>query len=154
MLEAYIYDGLRSPFGRHAGALSGIRSDDLMAQVIAGLLSRSDLPTENIEDAVIGNVCQSGEESRNVARFSALLGGVPLESGGLTVNRLCGSGMAAALDVSRSITVGEADLYLAGGVESMTRAPFVMGKSPTAWDRQPEIYDSTIGTRFPNPAFA
>ncbi|WP_274631031.1 3-oxoadipyl-CoA thiolase [Arvimicrobium flavum] len=154
MLQAYIYDGLRSPFGRHAGALSGIRPDDLAAQVIRALVARSPLPVERIEDVVLGNVCQSGEDSRNIARFAGLLGGVREEAGGLTVNRLCGSGMAAALDAARSVTVGEADLYLAGGVESMSRAPFVLAKSPAAWHRQPEIYDSTIGTRFPNKAFA
>ncbi|MFS4437474.1 acetyl-CoA C-acyltransferase [Paracoccaceae bacterium GXU_MW_L88] len=154
MLEGYIYDGLRSPFGRHAGALSGIRPDDLAAQVVKALVARSELPVERIEDVIMGNVCQSGEDSRNVARFIGLLSGVTTDAGGLTVNRLCGSGMAAALDASRSITVGEADLYLAGGTESMTRAPFVVAKSPSAWDRQPKIYDSTIGTRFPNMTVA
>lgn len=154
MLQGYIYDGLRSPFGRHAGVLAGIRPDDLAARVISALIARSQLPVERVEDVILGNVCQSGEDSRNVARFAGLLGGVRLEAGGLTVNRLCGSGMAAALDAARSITVGEADLYVAGGTESMTRAPFVMAKSPGAWHRQPEIYDSTIGTRFPNEAFA
>ncbi|SDE08713.1 acetyl-CoA C-acetyltransferase, partial [Paracoccus isoporae] len=142
MLEGYIFDGLRSAFGRHAGALSGIRADDLAAQVISALVGRSDLPVERIEDVILGNVCQSGEDSRNVARFAGLLGGVHEAAGGLTVNRLCGSGMAAALDAARSVTVGEADLYLAGGTESMTRAPFVVAKSPAAWARQPEIYDS------------
>ncbi|WBU54747.1 acetyl-CoA C-acyltransferase [Paracoccus sp. SCSIO 75233] len=154
MLQGYIYDGLRSPFGRHAGALSGIRPDDLAAQVVRALVARSELPVERIEDVIMGNVCQSGEDSRNVARFVGLLSGINVEAGGLTVNRLCGSGMASALDASRSITVGEADLYLAGGTESMTRAPFVVAKSPSAWDRRPHIYDSTIGTRFPNPAVA
>lgn len=153
MLQGYIYDGLRSPFGRHAGALSGIRPDDLAAQVTRALIARSDLPTDRIEDVIMGNVCQSGEDSRNVARFIGLLAGAPETAGGLTVNRLCGSGMAAALDAARSITVGEADLYVAGGTESMTRAPFVMAKSASAWARQPEVYDTTIGTRFPNREF-
>lgn len=153
MLQGYIYDGLRSPFGRHAGALSGIRPDDLAAQVTRALIARSDLPTDRIEDVIMGNVCQSGEDSRNVARFIGLLAGAPETAGGLTVNRLCGSGMAAALDAARSITVGEADLYVAGGTESMTRAPFVMAKSASAWARQPEVYDTTIGTRFPNRDF-
>lgn len=153
MLDAYIYDGLRSPFGRHAGSLSAIRPDDLATQVARALLDRSDLPLERIEDVVLGNVCQSGEDSRNVARFVGLMAGVREGAGAQTVNRLCGSGMAAALDVARSITLGEADLYLAGGTESMTRAPFVMAKSASAWARQPEVYDSTIGTRFPNKAF-
>lgn len=154
MLQGYIYDGLRSPFARHAGTLSTIRPDDLAAQVIEALLRRSDLPMERIEDVVLGNVCQSGEDSRNIGRFAGLLAGVREEAGGLTVNRLCGSGMAAALDVARSITVGEGDLYVAGGVESMSRAPFVLAKSASAWGRQAEIYDSTIGTRFPNAEFA
>ena len=96
MLNGYIYDGLRSPFGRHAGALSGIRPDDLAAQVVRALVARSELPVERIEDVIMGNVCQSGEDSRNVARFVGLLSGINVEAGGLTVNRLCGSGMAAA----------------------------------------------------------
>ncbi len=154
MLEGYIYDGLRSPFGRHAGALAGIRPDDLAATVIRALVERSDLPVDQIEDVILGNVCQSGEDSRNVGRFSGLLGGVRMEAGGLTVNRLCGSGMSATLDAARSITLGEAGLYVAGGTESMTRAPFVIGKSSSAWGRQAQMYDSTIGTRFPNKAFA
>lgn len=154
MLQAYIYDGLRSPFGRHAGALANIRADDLAAQVMRALLKRSELPLDQIEDVIVGNVCQSGEDSRNVARFASLLAGVRMEAGGITVNRLCGSGMAAALDAARSVTVGEAPLYLTGGVESMTRAPFILAKSSSAWAREPEIYDSTIGARFPNKAFS
>ena len=154
MLQGYLYEGLRSPFGRHAGALAGIRPDDLAAQVVRALVARSQLPAERIEDVIMGNVCQSGEDSRNVARFVGLLAGVREAAGGLTVNKLCGSGMAAALDAARSITVGEAGLYLAGGTESMTRAPFVVAKSPAAWGRQPEVYDSTIGTRFPNREFS
>ena len=152
--KAISYDGLRSPFGRHAGALSTIRADDLAATVIRALLERSELPIDRIEDVILGYVCQSGEDSRNVARFAGLLGGVNEAGGGLTVNRLCGSGMAAVFDAARSITVGEADLYLAGGTESMTRAPFVVAKSASAWGRHPEMYDSTIGTRFPNKLFA
>lgn len=154
MLNAYIYDGLRSPFGRHAGGLAPLRPDDLAARVITALLARSELRVEEIEDVVLGNVCQSGEDSRNIGRYAGLLAGVREEAGGLTVNRLCGSGMAAVLDVARSITSGEARLYLAGGVESMTRAPFVMAKSANPWGRQAEIYDSTIGTRFPNAEIA
>lgn len=153
MLDAYIYDGLRSAFGRHGGALAGIRPDDLMAQVIAALMNRSDLSSEAVEDVVIGNVCQSGEDSRNVARFSALLAGLPESTGAQTVNRLCGSSMSAALDVARAVTLGEGELCVAGGVESMTRAPFVLPKSPAAWSRQSEIHDATAGKPFPNPAF-
>lgn len=154
MLNAYIYDGLRSPFGRHAGALASVRPDDLAAKVLADLVARSEFDASEIEDVILGNVCQSGEDSRDVARFVGLLAGLPIEVGGLTVNRLCGSGMSAALDAARSVTVGEAPLYVAGGVESMTRAPFVVAKSASAWGRQAEMYDSTIGTRFPNPRIA
>ncbi len=154
MLDAYIFDGLRSPFGRHGGALSAVRPDDLAAQVLEALVKRSAFDPAEIEDVILGNVCQSGEDSRNVARYSALLAGLPVEVGGLTVNRLCGSGMSAALDAARSITVGEAPLYVAGGVESMTRAPFTIAKSETPFGRQAQIYDSAIGARFPNPRIA
>ncbi|SNT72816.1 acetyl-CoA C-acyltransferase [Paracoccus seriniphilus] len=153
MLDAYIYDGLRSPFGRYGGALADIRPDDLMAQVIAALMARSDLPQGKIEDVVLGNVCQSGEDSRNLARFAGLLAGLPQEAGAQTVNRLCGSGMAAALDVARAVTLGEGELFVAGGVESMTRAPLVMAKAATAWSRKGEIHDATAGKPFPNPRF-
>ncbi|MCL4168279.1 UNVERIFIED_CONTAM: hypothetical protein GTU68_010638, partial [Idotea baltica] len=153
MLDAYIYDGIRSPFGRHGGCLAAVRPDDLMAQVMRALMARSDLPADKIEDVVIGNVCQSGEDSRNMARFSALLAGLPETAGAQTVNRLCGSSMSAALDVARAVTLGDGDLFIAGGVESMTRAPFVMAKGANAWSRQTEIHDSTAGKPFPNPAF-
>lgn len=154
MLDAYIYDGLRSPFGRHGGALASIRPDDLAAQVIKGLVTRNEICQDGIEDVILGNVCQSGEDSRNVARYAALLAELPIETGGLTVNRLCGSGMSAVLDAARCITVGDADLYLAGGVESMSRAPFTIPKAETAYTRSSQIYDSAIGTRFPNPKIA
>ena len=154
MLDAFVYDGLRSPFDRHGGALAGVRPDDLAAQVIEKLVARSSFPVEMIEDVILGNVCQSGEDSRNVARFAGLLAGLPVTVGGLTVNRLCGSSMAAALDAARSITLGEAPLYIAGGVESMTRAPFAIAKSAQPWQRSSEIYDTAIGTRFPNPKIA
>ncbi|KJZ18432.1 acetyl-CoA C-acyltransferase [Loktanella sp. S4079] len=154
MLDAFVYDGLRSPFGRHGGALAGVRPDDLAAQVIEKLVARSSFPVEMVEDVILGNVCQSGEDSRNVARFAGLLAGLPVTVGGLTVNRLCGSSMAAALDAARSVTLGEAPLYIAGGVESMTRAPFAIAKSAQPWQRSSEIYDTAIGTRFPNPKIA
>ena len=153
MLDAYIYDGVRSPFGRHGGCLATVRPDDLMAQVIKVLMARSDLSPDKIEDVVIGNVCQSGEDSRNMARFSALLAGLPETAGAQTVNRLCGSSMSAALDAARAVTLGDGELFIAGGVESMTRAPFVMAKGAAAWSRQTEIHDSTAGKPFPNPAF-
>ncbi len=154
MLDAYIYDGVRSPFGRHGGALASVRPDDLAAQVLEALVERSEFDASEIEDVILGNVCQSGEDSRNVARYAALLAGLPVEVGGLTVNRLCGSGMSAALDAARAVTVGEAPLYVAGGVESMTRAPFTIAKSETAYARQAQIFDSAIGARFPNPRIA
>ncbi len=154
MLDAYVYDGLRSPFCRHGGALAGIRPDDLAAQVIQALMARSSFEAELVEDVILGNVCQSGEDSRNVARFAGLLAGLPIETGGLTVNRLCGSSMASTLDAARSVTVGEAPLYIAGGVESMTRAPFAIAKSGKAWQNNTTIFDTAIGTRFPNPKIA
>ncbi|MDA8870338.1 acetyl-CoA C-acyltransferase [Rhizobiaceae bacterium] len=153
MLDAYIYDGIRSPFGRHGGALSEVRPDDLMADTMRALMVRSKLAWDQVEDVVLGNVCQSGEDSRNMARFSALLAGLPERAGAQTVNRLCGSSMAAVLDVARAATVGDGDLFIAGGVESMTRAPFVLAKSPTAFGRAAEIHDSTAGKPFPNKAF-
>ncbi|MBU2865500.1 acetyl-CoA C-acyltransferase [Pacificibacter marinus] len=153
MLDAYIYDGLRSPFGRHGGALAGIRPDDLMADVIRALLARGDFPLDQFEDVIMGNVSQSGEDSRNMARFSALLAGLPDTVGGQTVNRLCGSSLSAALDAARAVTLGDGALLVAGGVESMTRAPLVMSKSGTAWSRQVEIHDATAGKPFPNATF-
>lgn len=154
MLDAYIYDGLRTPFGRHAGVLAPVRPDDLLGHVIKQVVERAPFAKEDYEDVVVGCVCQSGEDSRNVGRFAGLLAGLPVETGGLTVNRLCGSGMSAVLDVARSITLKEADLYIAGGTESMTRAPLVMGKSSTPYQRTFEMYDSAIGSRFPNPRIA
>jgi acetyl-CoA C-acetyltransferase len=154
MLDAYIYDGLRTPFGRHGGVLAPVRPDDLLGHVIRQVVERSPFAKEDFEDVVVGCVCQSGEDSRDVARFAGLLAGLPVETGGLTVNRLCGSGMSAVLDVARSITLKEADLYIAGGTESMTRAPLVMGKAATPFQRTFEMYDSAIGSRFPNPRIA
>jgi 3-oxoadipyl-CoA thiolase len=151
MLDAYIYDGLRTPFGRHGGALAAVRPDDLLAGVIKAVTERNPFPGEAYEDAIMGCVTQAGEDNRNIARFATLIAGLPESLGGITVNRLCGSGMSAALDAARSVTVGEADLYLAGGVESMSRAPFVMAKSETPYQRSFQMYDTTIGTRFPNP---
>lgn len=153
MLDAYIYDGIRSPFGHHGGALSAIRPDDLMADVITALMARSDLPWDRVEDVIIGNVCQSGEDSRNMARFSALMAGLPESAGAQTVNRLCGSSLSAALDAARAVTVGDGDLFIAGGAESMTRAPFVLSKAPTAFARTAELQDATAGKPFPNKGF-
>jgi acetyl-CoA C-acetyltransferase len=151
MLDAYIYDGLRSPIGRHAGALASVRSDDLVAEVMRTLVARNPWPAEQIEDVILGATNQAGEDARNVARNSLLAAGLPASIGGQTVNRLCASGLAAVMDAARAVTCGEGDLYIAGGVESMTRAPFVVAKSETAFGRDFKVFDSTIGARFPNP---
>lgn len=151
MLDAYIYDGLRTPFGRHAGSLATVRADDLAAEVIRALVGRSPFAPEQIEDVILGSTNQAGEDSRNVARFAALLAGLPVTVPGQTVNRLCASGLAAALDAARAITCGEGELFVTGGVESMTRAPFVMGKAQSPFSREAKIFDTTLGTRFPNP---
>jgi len=151
MNTVYIIDSLRTPIGKYGGALSSIRPDDLLAHVIRELLKRN--PTvepEAIEDVIAGDANQAGEDNRNVARMAALLAGLPVNVAGSTVNRLCASGLQAIMDASRAIMCGEGDLYIACGVESMTRAPFVMAKSSGPWTRTPEVYDSTIGWRFPN----
>ncbi|WP_224971123.1 3-oxoadipyl-CoA thiolase [Acinetobacter oleivorans] len=150
MLNAYIYDGLRSPFGRHAGELASIRPDDLAATVIQKLLEKTSVPGSDIEDVILGDTNQAGEDSRNVARNALLLAGLPVTVPGQTVNRLCASGLGAVIDSARAITCGEGELYIAGGVESMSRAPFVMGKAESAYSRDAKIYDTTIGSRFPN----
>ena len=152
MLDAYIYDGLRTPFGRHAGALAPVRPDDLLADVIRALIARNPFDPALIEDVVAGNTNQAGEDCRNVARNAALISGLPQKVGGLTVNRLCGSGLAAVMDAGRAIRCGEGDMFIAGGVESMSRAPLVMSKATSAFDRGQQIEDSTIGWRFPNKA--
>ncbi|ELW81791.1 3-oxoadipyl-CoA thiolase [Acinetobacter baumannii] len=150
MLNAYIYDGLRSPFGRHAGELASIRPDDFAATVIQKLLEKTGVPGADIEDVILGDTNQAGEDSRNVARNALLLAGLPVTVPGQTVNRLCASGLGAVIDSARAITCGEGELYIAGGVESMSRAPFVMGKAESAYSRDAKIYDTTIGSRFPN----
>lgn len=151
MLNAFIYDGLRTPFGRHAGKLAPVRPDNLVAGVIAALIERSGVQPELIEDVLLGCTNQAGEDSRNVARHALLLAGLPTAIPGQTVNRLCSSGLAAVADASRAITCGEGELYLAGGVETMSRAPFVFAKSESAYSREVRVFDSTIGARFPNP---
>ncbi len=152
--EAYIYDGGRSAFGRHGGALSSVRPDDLLAHVISNLIQRNNFDLASYEDVIAGSTNQAGEDSRNVARFAGLLAGLPQETGGLTVNRLCGSSLAAALDASRCVKVGEGALFVAGGVESMSRAPLVVSKATSAFDRTQEIADTTMGARFTNPKIA
>ncbi|BAL27363.1 3-oxoadipyl-CoA thiolase [Azoarcus sp. KH32C] len=151
MLDAYIYAGLRTPIGRHAGALAAVRPDDLAATVIAELIALSPFAASDVEDVVLGCAAQAGEDARNVARHAALLAGLPPTVAGQTVNRLCGSGLAAVLDCARAVTVGEGALYVAGGVESMSRAPFVVGKAESAYSREFKVFDTTIGARFPNP---
>lgn len=151
MLDAYVYDGLRSPFGRHAGALSSVRPDDLVAEVMQALLARSSWDPEQLDDVILGNTNQAGEDARNIGRNAVLAAGFPTSVPGQTVNRLCASGLAAVIDAARAITCHEGDLYLAGGVESMSRAPFVMAKAESAYSRDIQVFDTTIGARFPNP---
>jgi len=151
MLNAFIYDGLRSPFGRHAGALANVRPDDLAAEVLRALVARNTLPPSHIEEALLGCTNQAGEDSRNVARNALLAAGLPVSLAAQTVNRLCASGLAAVVDAARAITCGEGECYLAGGVESMSRAPFVLGKAESAYSRDFKMFDTTIGARFPNP---
>lgn len=151
MLDAYIYDGLRTPFGRHAGALAPVRPDNMLAHVLKALVERAGFDSAQYEDVIAGCTNQAGEDARNVARHAGLLAGLPVETAGQTVNRLCGSGLAAVIDAARAVTCGEGELILAGGVESMSRAPFVVAKSESPYSRQFNAFDSTIGARFPNP---
>lgn len=150
-MTSYIYDGLRTPFGRSAGALATVRPDDMLAEVIRALVARNPFAADDYEDVVMGCACQAGEDARNVARHAGLLAGLPIATGGLTVNRLCGSGLAAILDVNRMIRCGEGELFIAGGTESMSRAPFVVAKSEGAYSRAFQVFDSSIGARFQNP---
>ena len=152
--DAFIYDGGRTAFGRHGGALSPVRPDDLLAHAVKAVVERNAFDAGAYEDVIAGNTNQAGEDCRNVARFALLRAGMPTNVAGLTVNRLCGSGLAATLDAARGVKVGEGDLFIAGGVESMSRAPLVMSKAQSAFDRGQEIADSTLGARFTNPAFA
>jgi acetyl-CoA C-acetyltransferase len=151
MLDAYIYDGLRSPIGRHAGKLAAVRPDDLAAEMIRAVLARNPFRPEQVEDVILGDTNQAGEDARNVARHAGLLAGLPVTVGGQTVNRLCASGLAAVIESARAVTCREGSLYIAGGVESMSRAPFVMAKAESAYSREVRMFDSSIGARFPNP---
>ena len=151
MLDAYIYNGLRTAFGRHAGRLASVRPDDLVGGVMNAVIAASPFKAEQIEDVILGCVNQAGEDSRNVARNALLAAGLPQTVGGQTVNRLCASGLAAVIESARAITCKEGELYLAGGVESMSRAPFVMLKAESAYARDFRMADTTIGARFPNP---
>jgi 3-oxoadipyl-CoA thiolase len=150
--EAYICDAVRTPIGRYAGALSAVRADDLAAIPIRALIDRNpDVDWSDLDDVILGCANQAGEDNRNVARMAGLLAGLPDSSGGVTLNRLCGSGLDAVAMAARAIRGGEADLIIAGGSESMSRAPFVMAKATSAFDRNAEMYDTTIGWRFVNP---
>ena len=151
MEAVYVVDALRTPVGRYGGALSTIRSDDLLALVIEAVMKRNGkIDVYEIEDVIAGDANQAGEDNRNVARMAALLAGLPVSVPGNTVNRLCASGLQSIMDASRAIMCRHGNLFIAGGVESMTRAPFVMSKAEASFSRKAEIYDTTIGWRFPN----
>jgi acetyl-CoA C-acetyltransferase len=151
METVYVVDAVRTAIGRYGGALSTIRPDDLLADMIKALIRRNEkIDVNEIEDVIAGDANQAGEDNRNVARMAALLAGLPVSVAANTVNRLCASGLQAIMDASRAIMVGDGNIFLAGGVESMTRAPFVMAKSDGPFSRKTEVYDSTIGWRFPN----
>jgi 3-oxoadipyl-CoA thiolase len=150
MNSAYIIDILRTPIGKYGGTLAAVRPDDMAAHVIKKLLERTTVDRNLIEDVVFGAANQAGEDNRNVARMALLLAGLPVEAGGVTVNRLCASGLEAIMHASRAVMVGEGQAYIAGGVESMSRAPFVMAKATEAFSRKSEMYDTTLGWRFVN----
>lgn len=152
MLDAYIYDGLRSPFGKQAGALAGIRPDDLLAQVIRKLLDKTGVDPALLDDHIVGCANQAGEDSRCVARHAGLLAGLPIEVGGTVVQRNCGSGLGALAAAAHALTAGEGELMLVGGVESMSRAPFVVAKAESAFSPNMKVFNSAVGVRFPNPA--
>src|SRR5450432_3847173 len=150
MIDAFICDFVRTPIGRYEGGLARVRTDDLAAIVIKHLADRSGAAREALDEVFMGCANQAGEDNRNVARMALLLSGLPAHVPGLTVNRLCASGLDAVAAAARAIRAGEIDLAIAGGVESMTRAPFVMGKAERAFQRTAEIYDTTLGWRFVN----
>ena len=153
--EAWIIDAVRTPIGRYGGALAGVRSDDLAALVIRAIVDRSGIDPALIEDVILGCANQAGEDNRDVARMALLLAGLPVEVAGLTVNRLCGSGLQAINTAAHAIAVDDGDVFIAGGVESMTRAPYVMAKPDTGYDRgNRELQDTTLGWRFVNPRLA
>jgi 3-oxoadipyl-CoA thiolase len=153
-MDAYIIDALRTPIGRYAGALSSVRPDDLAAHVVRAIVARNPwLDANQIEDVIIGAANQSGEDNRNVGRMASLLAGLPVTVGGVTVNRLCASGLQAIADAAHAIHAGDGSIYIAGGVESMSRAPMVMSKATSAFDRGHQLFDTTIGWRFTNKKF-
>ncbi|SFQ07921.1 acetyl-CoA C-acetyltransferase [Parafilimonas terrae] len=154
MNDCYIVDAVRTPVGKYGGRLSSIRPDDLLAHVITALLNRNPVDPRDIEDVIAGDANQAGEDNRNVARMAALLAGLPVTVAGCTVNRLCASGLDSIMHAARAIMCGEGMLYIAGGVESMSRAPFVLAKAEGAFQRKQEMHDSTIGWRFTNRQLA
>jgi acetyl-CoA C-acetyltransferase len=151
MLDAYLYEGVRTPFGRHAGVLAKVRPDDLLADAIKNLMKKSAFKPEQIEDLIVGCANQAGEDSRCVARHAGLVAGLPVETPGTVVQRNCASGLGALVQASHAITAGEGEVFLVGGVESMSRSPLVMSRSESAFGRDVKLYDSTIGPRFSNP---
>ncbi len=152
MLDAYIYEGKRTPFGRHAGALAKVRPDDMLGGVIKAVVSQSAFKPEQIEDVIVGCANQGGEDSRCVARHALLMADLPIETPGTVIQRNCASGLGALVHAAHSITAGEGDVFVVGGVESMSRSPIVMSRSEMAFDRGIKFFDSTIGPRFSNPA--
>jgi acetyl-CoA acetyltransferase family protein len=151
MMNAYLYDGLRTPFGRHAGVLAKVRPDDLLAEVMKSLMKKSAFKPGQIEDIIVGCANQGGEDSRCVARHAGLVAGLPIETPGTVLQRNCASGLGALVHAAHAITAGEGDVFLVGGVESMSRSPWVMSRSESAYGRDMKLYDSTIGPRFSNP---
>lgn len=154
MREIVVVDAVRTPIGRYGGALKDVRPDDMAALVIKAIVDRTGVVPGAIEDVILGAANQAGEDNRNVARMAALLAGLPESVGGTTVNRLCGSGLEAVNQAARALMVGDGEIYIAGGVESMTRAPYVMAKSEQPFERKVEVFDTTIGWRFTNPKLA
>jgi len=153
-MDAYIIDALRTPIGKYAGILSAVRPDDLAAHVVKAIVSRNTwLDPNQIEDVILGAANQSGEDNRNVGRMAVLLAGLPITVGGITVNRLCASGLQAIGDAARAVHAGDGSIYIAGGVESMSRAPMVMSKATSAFDRGHQLFDTTLGWRFTNKKF-
>ena len=153
-MDAYIIDALRTPIGKYAGTLSSVRPDDLAAHVVKSIVARNPwLDPNQIEDVILGAANQSGEDNRNVGRMAALLADLPITIGGITVNRLCASGLQAIGDAARAVHAGDGSIYIAGGVESMSRAPMVMSKATSAFDRGHQLFDTTLGWRFTNKKF-
>ena len=151
MLDAYIYEGVRTPFGRHAGSLAKVRPDDLLADAMRNLMKKSAFKADQVEDIIVGCANQGGEDSRCVARHAGLVAGLPIETPGTVLQRNCASGLGAVVHAAHALTAGEGDVYIVGGVESMSRSPLVMSRAESAFARDIKLYDSTIGPRFSNP---